>query len=134
MVAGGFAEVVPVDTSSGILLSPAGVEPISPADFGAAMDGGVHLIDAPWEKLDEQAAVFRKRGILVRRLPYGPRVCNAYYRRFNPRYCFSPTRFSTAEAAAYALGFMGRFEHGRQLAAALSFEADYLANSNMFYV
>jgi ribosome biogenesis protein Tsr3 len=100
------------------------------------MEGGIHLIDGPWEKLNEQAAAFRKRGIRVRRLPYGLEPANEYYRRFNPRYFFSSTRFSTAEAGAYALAVLGHLQQGHQLAAALGFEPGYLANmpDGRFYV
>src|ERR1035441_2342337 len=112
MIAADCAMSVPISTPSGVLLSPHGDQDLSIADSPFATGAGVHLLDGPWELLREQAEGFRKRGIRTRRLPTGLEPFNPYYRRLTPYYFFSPERFSTAEAAAYALAILGRPDQG----------------------
>jgi ribosome biogenesis protein Tsr3 len=128
MIKAGFAEAVPQDAASGVLLSPAAAETLSPLDLGLALAGGLRLIDGPWEKLDEEARTLQERGVCVRRLPSYLEPFNDFYRRRGPKYYFSPCRFGTAEAAAYALAVLNDNGRAQRLADRLGFRSGYAAN------
>ncbi|MGE5517051.1 MAG: ribosome biogenesis domain-containing protein [Bacteroidota bacterium] len=132
MIRAGFAAETPCSAIRGVLLSPAGDQELTIKDLDAAKVHGLHLLDGPWETLESHALNYRRGGGLVRRLPISLEPFNEYYRKHNPRYFHSDYRFSTVEAASYALAVLGFSSAGHSLAETFGFGDAFLSNFASF--
>ena len=103
----GLARRVARPPQGTVLLNPGAPWPLSPSDRGVAVRHGLTVVDASWRRLGRASRLFRRRGLVHRRLPL--------LLAGNPVNYGRPFLLSSAEALAAALIILGFREEGERL-------------------